>query len=185
MRFCTLGHAHGEVVGMNVSQWDASHSSAALQQVKARLAASPEVCTLETTFRRKDGALFPVEITSFALEVDGGTVLFNSARDITARSFTEEEVKRLAYFHRLTGLPNRRLLMERLALALETCARAHSRGALLFIDLETSRRSMAPAAITRAIICCRRWRSSSAAACARTIPSPAWAATSSSSCSRT
>lgn len=135
--FCRmLGYARGEVIGMNVLQWDAHFSAEALQRLNARLLGSTEVHTFETSHRRKDGSQFPVEITSFALEVDGRSVLFNSARDITARKSSEEEVRKLAHFDPLTGLPNRRMLMERLATAHDDCVRQGSRGALLFIDLD-------------------------------------------------
>ncbi len=63
-------------------------------------------------------------------------MLFNSARDISARKSVEAEVRKLAYFDFLTGLPNRRLLMERLERAQASCARDGTVGALLFIDLD-------------------------------------------------
>ncbi|HRP24480.1 MAG TPA: EAL domain-containing protein [Thauera sp.] len=135
--FCRmLGYAHGDIIGMNVSQWDAYYPEQALREGLSRLLASSEVHTFESAYRRKDGSVLPVEISAFPLEVDGKTVLFNSARDITARKSSEAEVRRLAYFDPLTGLPNRRLLMERLEFALEACARDGSKGALLFIDLD-------------------------------------------------
>ena len=135
--FCRmLGYAHGDIIGMNVSQWDAYYSGQALREGLSRLLASSEVHTFESAYRRKDGSVLPVEISAFPLEVDGKTVLFSSARDISARKSSEAEVRRLAYFDPLTGLPNRRLLMERLEFALEACTRDGSKGALLFIDLD-------------------------------------------------
>ena len=57
-------------------------------------------------------------------------------RSITERKRVEDEIERLAFYDALTGLPNRRLLLDRLVTALSGC-RAHSRhGALLFIDLD-------------------------------------------------
>ena len=56
--------------------------------------------------------------------------------DISARKQAEEEVQHMAFFDLLTGLPNRRLLMDRLHAALATSARNCLRGALLFIDLD-------------------------------------------------
>lgn len=57
-------------------------------------------------------------------------------RNITARKFAEEKIERLAFFDVLTGLPNRRMLMDRLQQTLATSARERSCGALLFIDLD-------------------------------------------------
>jgi diguanylate cyclase (GGDEF)-like protein len=56
--------------------------------------------------------------------------------DISARKNAEEEVHHMAFFDLLTGLPNRRLLMDRLQAALATSARNRLYGAVLFIDLD-------------------------------------------------
>ncbi len=48
----------------------------------------------------------------------------------------EEEIKQLAFFDPLTGLPNRRLLMDRLQHAFTSSARSDREGAVLFIDLD-------------------------------------------------
>jgi diguanylate cyclase (GGDEF)-like protein/PAS domain S-box-containing protein len=58
------------------------------------------------------------------------------ARDITERKQAEAEIEQLAFFDSLTGLPNRRLLLDRLQHALEASARYGTSGALLFIDLD-------------------------------------------------
>ena len=58
------------------------------------------------------------------------------ARDITERKLAEAEIQRLAFYDELTGLPNRRLLMDRLERAVATTQREGSHGALLFLDLD-------------------------------------------------
>jgi diguanylate cyclase (GGDEF)-like protein/PAS domain S-box-containing protein len=58
------------------------------------------------------------------------------AKDITASKLIEERIKHLAFYDGLTHLPNRRLLNDRLAVALATCKRNNLFGALLFIDLD-------------------------------------------------
>ena len=58
------------------------------------------------------------------------------ARNITERKQAEAEIQRLAFYDELTGLPNRRLLMDRLACALTQSAGDGSHGALLFLDLD-------------------------------------------------
>jgi len=59
-----------------------------------------------------------------------------TGRDITARKQAEADIERLAFYDALTGLPNRRLLIDRLNQALEASARHITHGALLFIDLD-------------------------------------------------
>ncbi|MBB5186016.1 diguanylate cyclase (GGDEF)-like protein [Zhongshania antarctica] len=48
----------------------------------------------------------------------------------------DSEIEHLAFFDQLTGLPNRRLLVDRLQHALASSARTGREGALLFLDLD-------------------------------------------------
>jgi GGDEF domain-containing protein len=59
-----------------------------------------------------------------------------AVHDITERKATEEQITKLAFYDPLTQLPNRRLLMDRLALALAASSRHQRKGALLFVDLD-------------------------------------------------
>ena len=56
--------------------------------------------------------------------------------DITARKEAEQQIRSLAYFDPLTGLPNRRLLLDRLGHALVSSKRSGQYGALLMLDLD-------------------------------------------------
>lgn len=57
-------------------------------------------------------------------------------RNISERKRAEEKIEKLAFYDALTGLPNRRLLVDRLHYALASMDRDKSQGALLFIDLD-------------------------------------------------
>jgi len=69
-------------------------------------------------------------------EADGSVVSHGFTMDITDRKRAEHEIERLAFFDALTGLPNRRLLLDRLQRAIAACQRTRNLGALLFIDLD-------------------------------------------------
>ncbi|HEX5841951.1 MAG TPA: PAS domain-containing protein, partial [Pseudomonas sp.] len=56
--------------------------------------------------------------------------------DITEHRKNLEKINQLAFYDPLTGLPNRRLLLDRLQLALAKHSRGIQQGALLFIDLD-------------------------------------------------
>lgn len=57
-------------------------------------------------------------------------------RDITERKKAEADIHSLAYFDVLTGLPNRRLLIDRMGILLATAQRTSLVSAVLFIDLD-------------------------------------------------
>jgi diguanylate cyclase (GGDEF)-like protein/PAS domain S-box-containing protein len=56
--------------------------------------------------------------------------------DVSARKEAEEAIRQMAFQDVLTGLPNRRLLMDRLHQALTASTRNKHCGALLFLDLD-------------------------------------------------
>jgi diguanylate cyclase (GGDEF)-like protein/PAS domain S-box-containing protein len=56
--------------------------------------------------------------------------------DITKHKQAEEAIHQLAFYDPLTGLPNRRLLMERMQQAMQSHKRDKQCGALLFVDVD-------------------------------------------------
>lgn len=65
---------------------------------------------------------------------EGGMVI--TYHDVTAMRRANAEIETLAFYDALTGLPNRRLLLDRLTQAVAACARTGKLGALLFLDLD-------------------------------------------------
>jgi diguanylate cyclase (GGDEF)-like protein/PAS domain S-box-containing protein len=86
--------------------------------------------------RHKDGEEFPVEISLSPLETEEGSLVSSAIRDIRERKRTEEQIKDLAYHDPLTGLPNRLLFGDRLALAITHANRNQKKLAVLFLDLD-------------------------------------------------
>ncbi|MDP2901834.1 MAG: bacteriohemerythrin [Methylovulum sp.] len=88
--------------------------------------------------RRKNGEIYPQFLTITAVKDPEGTVTHyvGTVTDITLRKSAEEEIQHLAFYDPLTNLPNRRLLQDRLKLALASSYRKCQIGALLFIDLD-------------------------------------------------
>jgi diguanylate cyclase (GGDEF)-like protein/PAS domain S-box-containing protein len=103
---------------------DREHTVAMI--AKAKLA--PAVITFEARFRHTDGNWCWL---AFKLRSDGET-LYLAAKDVTERKLLE-----LRTIHDdLTGLPNRALVMDRLAHALHREVRSGGSVAVLFIDLD-------------------------------------------------
>ncbi|MDA0190101.1 MAG: sensor domain-containing diguanylate cyclase, partial [Proteobacteria bacterium] len=70
-------------------------------------------------------------------DADGQFVGYHgTASDITSRLETEARFRHLAYHDSLTGLPNRRLLEDRIGQAIRAARRNEGRLALLLIDLD-------------------------------------------------
>jgi diguanylate cyclase (GGDEF)-like protein/PAS domain S-box-containing protein len=88
--------------------------------------------------RRKNGEVHPEWLTISVVKGDDGRVINYVAthNDITARKNAEEAIRHLAFYDPLTKLPNRRLVLDRLAHALASTERSGHHDALLFIDLD-------------------------------------------------
>jgi diguanylate cyclase (GGDEF)-like protein/PAS domain S-box-containing protein len=88
--------------------------------------------------RRKNGEVFPEWLTITAVFEAAGQVSHYVAThtDITLRKAAEDEIRHLAFYDPLTLLPNRRLLRDRLKLALMHVKREHKQLALIFVDLD-------------------------------------------------
>lgn len=88
--------------------------------------------------RRKNGEVYPTFLTITSVKDNSGVITnyVGSFIDITDRKIAEEKIQHLAFYDPLTGLPNRRLLFDRLQQAMASSARVGKAGALLFIDLD-------------------------------------------------
>jgi diguanylate cyclase (GGDEF)-like protein/PAS domain S-box-containing protein len=88
--------------------------------------------------RRKNGEVYPAWLIITAVKDDEGltTHYVGTSTDDTERRKAEDEIRNLAFHDSLTGLPNRRLLLDRLNQAMASSARSEKYGALLFIDLD-------------------------------------------------
>ena len=94
--------------------------------------------TLEVELPHRDGHPVPLEVSvTLLLDAAGRPEqILGISRDISERRAAEEAIRQMAYYDRLTGLPNRRLLEDRLELQLAQAQRQQRRMALLFVDLD-------------------------------------------------
>jgi PAS domain S-box-containing protein len=89
--FCNmLGYSHDELVHLNVADWDTQWTAEELRAKISELMSHPSI--FETRHLCKDGTFRDVEINATGIVLEGNSYLYSSARDITKRKQTEEEL---------------------------------------------------------------------------------------------
>ncbi len=136
------GYRPEEVIGRNPSLLNSGRQSPEFyREMWAQLSAEGQ-WQGEIWNRRKSGELYPELLTITAIKDRDGTLTNYAAvfSDISQLKENEAHIRHLAYFDPLTGLPNRRLLEDRLQVALAHAHRNRNRAAVLFIDLDRFKR---------------------------------------------
>ncbi len=92
----------------------------------------------ETWNRRKNGEICPLWQTVTAVKDEQGNITHYVSvfSDITEKKQAEDRIHSLAFYDPLTGLPNRRLLLDRLEKEIAIARRHRKYGAILFLDLD-------------------------------------------------
>jgi len=131
-----MGFTRDEVIGKVPSDLGIWTHASDLEELSARLTASGECRDLEVEFKRKSGETVWGLMSASRIEIEGVTCTLTITRDITRAKAADDEIRNLAFYDTLTGLPNRRLLLERLHQAVTASRRASRMCALLFVDLD-------------------------------------------------
>ncbi|VXB96855.1 Sensor protein [Luteimonas sp. 9C] len=132
------GYAETEILGRNASLLDSDQHDSALARRMRTQAGQQGHWSGELWQRRKDGEelLAALELRTVRDADDDSVLHVCVYNDITQQKRTEQELRYLANFDTLTGLPNRSLLSERLSRAIVRAHREDTRLAVLFLDLD-------------------------------------------------
>ena len=132
------GYSAAEVVGQNPRILQSGRHDAAFFRDMWSALLDTGKWSGEIWDKRKNGDIYPKLMTITAVSDDSQCVTHYVAvfRDISNRKKSEDEIHQLAFYDSLTGLPNRRLLLDRLQQAMAAGARNGRYGALLFLDLD-------------------------------------------------
>jgi diguanylate cyclase (GGDEF)-like protein/PAS domain S-box-containing protein len=132
------GYDRAEVLGRNSSILKSGRQEPAFYAAMWRDLVAKGYWSGEIWNRRKSGEIYPEQLAIKALldlagAPQGYIALFT---DISERKALEAQMHQMAYFDALTGLPNRRMLGDRMGRAMAASKRSGLYGALMFLDLD-------------------------------------------------
>ncbi len=132
------GYWEADVLGRSVALLESPRHDAVQYQSIQEMVRKEGRWKGEMWQRRKDGSDILVSIEFSRIEAKQGAAPIRVAvmSDITDRKRAEEELRFLANFDALTGLPNRTKLLSRMARAFSRAKRHEHRVAVLFLDLD-------------------------------------------------
>jgi diguanylate cyclase (GGDEF)-like protein/PAS domain S-box-containing protein len=129
-----LGYSDDEMRKLNVTEWDVEKEKDDLLNTVKMQTLSPD--KFYTKYKRKDGSIIEIQMTTNGMEIDGKRYVYGSARDITELKQTQDKLKYQAEHDPLTGLPNRILFLDRMNQSIKNVLRYGGEVAVLFIDLD-------------------------------------------------
>ncbi|MDP3268991.1 MAG: PAS domain S-box protein [Legionella sp.] len=138
-KFCEIsGYSQNELIGQDHAILNSGYHPKGFFKKMYQIVSRGKAWHSEVCNRAKDGHLYWVDTTIAPfIGENGKPESYISIRtDITQGKMAEEKSTYLALYDSLTGLPNRRLLQDRLKQALTTSERTRKKGALLFLDLD-------------------------------------------------
>lgn len=136
-----FGYSRAELVGRPIETLVPTSYSEAHQRHVAGFFASdgvfrPMDASRCVRARRKDGSEFPVSNTLRKIATTRGVIVIAASRDMTEMQRMQDELAETARLDSLTGLLNRKALMESLDLAIARSSRQVTSVAFLYIDLD-------------------------------------------------
>ena len=132
------GYSMEEIVGKSFLLLQSGHHDPSFYRNQQEQIQSSRYWQGEMWNRRKNGKTYPEWVTiSSVTDSNGSTThyVYNFS-DIQRNREAEAEIHRLAYYDALTQLPNRRLLLDRMELALTNSSRSGNYGAIFMLDLD-------------------------------------------------
>jgi diguanylate cyclase (GGDEF)-like protein/PAS domain S-box-containing protein len=131
-----MGYERHEVIGQTSLQLNVWADQRDRRTMIEILRQNSSLRDLEARFRKKNGDLMWGLMSASTFELDGVPCILSVTRDITNAKAAAEEIRNLAFYDPLTGLPNRRLLLDQLQHVLTAGAHDGRMHALLLIDLD-------------------------------------------------
>ncbi|MBI5006131.1 MAG: bacteriohemerythrin [Nitrosomonadales bacterium] len=136
-----FGYSCEEVLARHLSWQQVTHPEdldPGSRLVKSLLAGEIADFKVEKRYIRKDGRVLwgLLQVTLVRDEKGAPEYFISAIQDITERKQSEQQISFMAYHDKLTGLPNRALLFDRLSQAMSQAKRDGKYVALMFVDLD-------------------------------------------------
>jgi diguanylate cyclase (GGDEF)-like protein/PAS domain S-box-containing protein len=131
-----LGYEREEIIGRTSLELEIWADSNDRHTMVKMLHQNGSCRNMESRIRRKNGEIIWGEMSASLMEIDGVACILTVTRDLSPAKAAEKEIRNLAFYDPLTGLPNRRHLLDKLRQALSSSVGRGRSQALLLIDLD-------------------------------------------------
>lgn len=130
------GWSREEIIGktsieLNIWNWPDER-----QKFATALRERGECKNLEAEFKTKDGRIWVGIVSAHVITLDGTACVMSITHDITESKKSQELIHSLSFSDMLTGLPNRRLFIDRLEQAIASNNRHQTVGALILVNMD-------------------------------------------------
>ena len=132
------GYARDEVLGRSLRMLEGPDTDRDTITRVLTAVMHKEAVSAEMVLYTKHGTPYWVEAEMVPFADDSGAITHwvIVSRDVTERRNAADAIHRLAFYDVLTGLPNRRLLMERLDRVVASARAGRTIGAVLYVDID-------------------------------------------------
>ncbi len=130
------GWRREEVIGRTSLEINIWKSPADRRRLVDALRQDGHCDNLEADFSMKDGRIIPAMMSAKLMQHKGEQCILSITRDMRNIRQAEANILQLSNFDQLTGLPNRKMLYERLRYALNFAERNKDRLVVMFLDID-------------------------------------------------
>lgn len=137
-----FGYSAEEMIGTSIRRLIPEERAFEEDEILGKTTRGEKVEHFQTQRLHRNGHLIDLSVTISPIYSEDGRIIGASkiARDISSAKAAQAEIHQLAFYDTLTGLANRRLLIERLTQAIDRYNRDQASFAVLFLDLDNFKR---------------------------------------------